>query len=138
MSDAIQKMTPDGEAFSIYGIPANINYFITSTLTPDTEDGVVNKTTTVKSHTRRRYTGDINGPTISAHTRTFMYDPGRKVGNALPGFSFILDDGVEKRQFTLDGNVINLHSFLVGEVKNETKLYTQGARYVIAAASGGD
>lgn len=135
MSDAIVKMTPDGEDFSIYGVPANINYFISATLTPDTEEGVVNKQVTVKSHTRRRYTGDINGPTVSAHQREYMYDPGRKVGNALPGFSFLLDDGIEKRQFTLSGNVIDLHSYLVGQVKNETKLYTQGARYVIAAAS---
>ena len=65
-----------------------------------------------------------------------MVDPGRKVGSALPGFSFILDDGTEKRQFTLQGNVMDLHAYLVGELNAETKLYTQGARYVIAPASG--
>ena len=67
-----------------------------------------------------------------------MYDPGRKVGNALPGFSFILDDGIEKRQFTLDGNVMDLHAYLVAQLKVDVKLYTQGARYDIAKAEGGD
>ena len=60
-----------------------------------------------------------------------MVDPGRKVGNALPGFSFILDDGTERRQFTLQGNVMDLHAYLITELNAETKLYTQGARYVI-------
>ena len=135
MADAIQKMTPDGEPFSIYGIPANINYFINATLVPDTVDGVVNVTQNVKAHIRRRYVGDINGSNVTSHTRELMYDPGRKVGNALPGFSFILDDGTEKRQFTLNGDVINLHSWLSGQLKKETKLYTNGARYVIPAAA---
>ena len=135
MADAIQKMTPDGENFSIYGVPANINYFINSALEPDTVDGVVNVQQNVKAHIRRRYVGDINGSNVSSHSRELMYDPGRKVGNALPGFSFILDDGTEKRQFTLNGDVIDLHSYLSGQVKNQTKLYTNGARYVIPAAA---
>ena len=66
-----------------------------------------------------------------------MYDPGRKVGTALPGFSFILDDGTEKRQFTLEGDVMDLHAYLVSEVNAETKFRTQGARYVINPAAEG-
>lgn len=64
-----------------------------------------------------------------------MVDPGRKVGNALPGYSFILDDGTEKRQFTTDADVMDLHSYLLSDLSAETKLYTQGARYVITPAS---
>lgn len=137
MADSIQKCTPTGQDFSIYCIPANFNYFVKTDLVPDSADGVVNKTTSVKAHTRRQYVGDPAPSNIPQSTREFMYDPGRKVGNALPGFSFILDDGTEKRQFTLDGNVMDLHAYLVGELNAETKLYTQGARYVITPAEGG-
>jgi hypothetical protein len=45
--------------------------------------------------------------------------PGRKVGNALPGEPFILDDGTEKRQFTFAGNVVDLHAFLTSDVKEK-------------------
>ena len=131
MSDTIQKCTPTGEAFSVWCIPANFNYFVTTPLTPDSAGSVVNKQASVKAHTRRKYVGDPAPSNVSASTREFMVDPGRKVGNALPGFSFILDDGTEKRQFTLQGDVMDLHAYLVGELKAETKLYTQGARYVI-------
>ena len=137
MADTIQKCTPTGRDFSIWCIPANFNYFVKTDLVPDSLDSVVNKTTQVKEYKRRAYVGDPAPSTIPQHPREFMYDPGRKVGNALPGFSFILDDGTEKRQFTLDGNVMDLHAYLISEVNNETKLYTQGARYVITPEEGG-
>ena len=135
MSDTIQKCTPTGQDFSIWCIPANFNYFVKTDLIPDSADSVVNKQTSVKAHTRRKYVGDPAPVNVSQSTRDFMVDPGRKVGNALPGFSFILDDGTEKRQFTLQGNVIDLHAYLVDEVNKETKLYTQGARYVIGVTA---
>ena len=131
MSDTIQKCTPTGESFSVWCIPANFNYFVTTPLSPDSAGSVVNKQASVKAHTRRKYVGDPAPSNVSASTREFMVDPGRKVGSALPGFSFILDDGTEKRQFTLQGDVMDLHAYLVGELNAETKLYTQGARYVI-------
>lgn len=136
MSETIQKCTPTGQAFSIWCIPDNFNYFVTTPVTPDSTEAVVNKQTTVKAHTRRKYVGDPAPSNVSAATREFMVDPGRKVGNALPGFSFILDDGTEKRQFTLQGDVMDLHAYLVTELNAETKLYTQGARYVITPSAG--
>ena len=136
MADTIQKCTPTGADFSIWCIPANFNYFVTTPVEPDSVEGVVNKQTTVKAHYRKRYVGDLEGSNVSGHSREFMYDPGRKVGNALPGYSFILDDGVEKRQFTTDANVMDLHAYLKGDISNPTKLYTQGARYVIEPAGG--
>tara|TARA_B100001939_G_scaffold192604_1_gene165596 strand:+ start:2451 stop:2861 length:411 start_codon:yes stop_codon:yes gene_type:complete len=135
MSDTIQKCTPTGQDFSVWCIPANFNYFVTTPLTPDSVGAVVNKQTSVKAHTRRSYVGDPSPSNVSASTRDFMVDPGRKVGNALPGFSFILDDGTEKRQFTLQGTVMDLHAYLVTELKAVTKLYTQGASYVITPAT---
>ena len=137
MADTIEKCTPAGRDFSIYCIPANFNYFVKTPVVPDTVDGVVNKQSQVKSHQRRKYIDDPAPSNVDTHPREYMYDPGRKVGNSIPGFSFILDDGVEKRQFTLDGNVMDLHAYLVSDLDKEVKLYTQGARYVIEAPEGG-
>ncbi len=127
----IQKFSPEGFELDIYAETANLNYFLTTPITPASEGAVVNKTATVKAHTRRQYVGDPTPVNVSSAERTYMYDPGRKVGNALPGEPFILDDGTEKRQMTFAGNVVDLHAFLMSDVKEETKLYTTGARYVI-------
>lgn len=127
----VQKFSPAGFVLDIYAEPENLNYFLNTTITPVSEGAVVNKTSTVKASTRRQYVGDATPINVSGHSRTWMYDPGRKVGNALPGEPFILDDGTEKRQMTFAGNVVDLHAFLVSDVKEETKLYTTGARYVI-------
>ena len=127
----IQKFDPEGFELEIWAETANINYFLTTPLTPAGEGTIVNKTANVKAHSRRQYPQDPSTINVSASTRTYMVDPGRKVGNALPGSPFILDDGTEKRQFTFTGNVVDLHAFLLSDVKEETKLYTTGARYVI-------
>ena len=131
----IQKLSPAGFELDIWAEPANINYFLNTELVPAAVAGVINTQANVKSFTRRQYPGDPTTINVSGHTRTYMVDPGRKVGNALPGSPFILDDGTEKRQFTFAGNVIDLHAFLVSDVKEETKLYTTGARYVIPKSS---
>ena len=131
-------MQPADTTFFIYGEPANINYFVNTDLTPISEEGTENKQVSVKAHTRRRYVGDENPINVSSASRTFLVDPGRKIGNALPGSPFILDDGTEKRQFTLQGDIIDLHAWLVGEASMDLKLYTNtGTRYTIAAAEGG-
>jgi len=127
----VQKFSPEGFELDIYAEPANLNYFLSTEITPASEGSVVNKTATVKAHTRRQYVGDPTPVNVSGGERTYMYDPGRKVGNALPGEPFILDDGVEKRQMTFAGNVVDLHAFLISDAKAELKLYTTGARYVI-------
>ena len=127
----VQKFSPEGFELDIYAEPENLNYFLTTTLTPASVGAVVNKTATVKASTRRQYVGDPTPINVSGGERVYMVDPGRKVGNALPGSPFILDDGTEKRQMTFAGNVVDLHAFLSSDVKAETKLYTTGARYVI-------
>ena len=137
MTTAIQKCTPEGMDWSIWCIPANFNYFVKTDLVPDSEEGTTNKQSTVKAHQRRLYYNDILTVNVSSHSREFMVDPGRKVGSALPGYSFILDDGTEKRQFTTNATVMDLHAYLVSEVNAETKLYTDGARYIIGVASEG-
>jgi len=127
----VQKFSPTGFELDIYAEAANLNYFLNTEILPASDGAVVNKTATVKAHTRRQYVGDPTPINISGGDRTYMYDPGRKVGNALPGEPFILDDGVEKRQMTFAGNVVDLHAFLISDAKAELKLYTTGARYVI-------
>ena len=133
----VQKFSPEGFVLDIYAEPENLNYFLTTEISPASEGAIVNKTSAVKAHTRRQYVGDPTPVNVSGGERTYMYDPGRKVGNALPGEPFILDDGTEKRQMTFSGNVVDLHAFLLSDVKEETKLYTTGARYVIPKPSAG-
>jgi hypothetical protein len=128
---SIQKFSPEGFKLDIYAELANINYFLSTDLVPAGVGTIVNKTATVKASTRRQYVGDPTPINVSGGERVYMVDPGRKVGNALPGEPFILDDGTEKRQMTFAGNVVDLHAFLSSDVKAETKLYTTGARYVI-------
>jgi len=131
----VQKFSPTDSKITIFAEAANLNYFLKTELTPVSEGAVVNKTAEVKPHTRRKYVKDPAPSNIPKTDRTYMVDPGRKVGNALPGKPFILDDGVEKRQMTFAGNVVDLHAFLIGDAKMEFKLYTTGARYVIPKSS---
>ena len=132
-----QKMVPAGSDIAIFGEPANINYFITTTLTPVSEGAVVNKTSSVSAHTRRRYATDTTPVNVSGGDREYLYDPGRRNGAAVPGNPFILDDGLEKRQFHYTGNFIDLHAFFVGEAKMALTLYSQSAAYSIAKAEAG-
>ena len=111
-----------------------INYFLKTELTPDSADGVTNVTQSVKAHSRRRYTGDQTPASVSAHSRTVIQDPGRRNGSATPGQQMILDDGVEKRQFTFTGSWTDVHAFLVGDAKMDMLAYSPSARYSISAA----
>lgn len=128
--------TPDGKN-TIIGDVANINYFINTPLVPDSETGVVNKTSTVKAHTRRRYAEDNAPVNVSGGTREFLYDPGRRNGSAIPGNPFILVDGTETRSFMYTGDFIDLHAFFVGQAKMDLTLYSQSAAYSIVAAEAG-
>ena len=130
-----KKHSIAGKNLAIIGNTTNINYYLKTTLTPDSEVGVVNKTATKKAHTRRKYVGDPSPSNVASHSVEFMYDPGRIDLQTLPGKSFILDDGVEKRQFTFVGDVMDLHSFISSDAKMDLKLYTTGAPYVIAAST---
>jgi len=131
----VEKFSPAGFELDIYAEAANINYFLNTELTPVRETGIVNKQVDVKPHTRRKYKGDPAPSNIPKTERIFMYDPGRIDRSALPGQPFILKQGTEKRQFTFSGNVVDLHAFLISDVKEQTMLYTTGAPYVIPKSS---
>lgn len=130
---AIQKHTFDASGNAIFGETDNLNYFLTTSLEPDTVGGVVNKQSSVKAFTRRRYKGDDEKANVSAGTREYLYDPGRRNGAATPGKPFILDDGVEKRAFTFTGPFTNLHAFFVGDAKMDLRIYSPSASYEITA-----
>jgi hypothetical protein len=132
-----QKMTIPGGEVTIIGEPNNINYFINTDLVPDSEANVVNRTSTVRAHTRRQYAKDPTAINVSQSNRTWLFDPGRRNGSAIPGNPFILDDGTEKRQFHYTGNFIDLHAFMVGEAAMDLTLYSQSAAYSITAAAQG-
>ena len=134
---SIQKHIFDGKGNAILAETDNINYFLKTPLAPASAGSVVEKTATVKTHTRRQYPGDITPANIPSSTREYLYDPGRRNGAATPGSPFILDDGVEKRSFTFTGPFNDLHAFVVGDAKMDLKLYSPGARYDIAASAGG-
>lgn len=134
---AAQKMTYGDGPGAIYGEPANINYFLKTALVPDSEEGVTNKTTNVKAHTRRGYVGDSTPANVSASSREFLVDPGRRNGAAIPGKQMILDDGIERRAFHYTGSFLDLHAFISGDAKMALTLYSQSAAYEIAAAEGG-
>lgn len=132
---SIVKMIPDGTNIAIYGEPDNINYFVTTDLAAATEDSVENKTSTVSSHTRRKFATDDSPSNVSSHSREFLFDPGRRNGGAVPGQIFILDDGTERRQFHFTGSVMDLHAYLVGEAAMDLTFISPSAAYDISAAA---
>jgi len=128
---AIQKHIYDEDNNAIYAETANINYFLKTPLEPASSEGVVNKEASVTAFSRRKYPGDSTPSNVSASTRTYLYDPGRRNGNATPGDPFILDDGVEKRSFTFTGPFTSLHAFLVGDAKMDFTVFSPSASYRI-------
>lgn len=127
----IQKHVFDAKGNGIYGETANINYFLKNPLAPASEGNVVEKTANVSAFTRRRYPGDPEPSNVSASTREFLYDPGRRNGGATPGAPFILDDGVEKRSFTFTGPFNDLHSFILSDASMDLRLFSPSASYEI-------
>ena len=128
------KLVIPNADFVVYGHPTNFNYFVNTDVTAAQDADRAYQTSSRKGHTRRKYVGDPNPRSVAATSYTYVDDPGRKIGNSIPGWSFILDDGTERRQFTCSGDVLMLIAWLEDEMTRDTKLYTNGARYIIKAA----
>ena len=136
MSTITKHSLPSSGA-AIYGVTENINYFLAETLEPDTSTGVTNAQASVSAFTRRRYATDATPINVTAHSRDYMVDPGRRNGAATPGKEMILDDGIEKRSFTYTGPWVDVHAYLTGALKpGTTKCYSESARYDITVAAG--
>jgi hypothetical protein len=130
---------PGGKPLVIYAETDNINYFINGDLEPDVIQGPTNVQVSVSGGTRRQYPGDTSRIGFAATTRTFLKDPSRSSGSALPGRPFMLkeqntDEGGEVRQFTYKGRFLDLHAFLRAEAAKDMTLHNaSGAKYVIQA-----
>ena len=136
---AIEKFTIGSSETAIWAEPDNLNYFLKTPLTPDAATGVINKQAQVKSHERRRYPGDPNPISVSAHSRSFMIDPGAKFSRGLPGkpFRVVSDAGLpgeENRQFTFQGDWADVHALFAGDAAMQVYLYSGRGRYTVAAA----
>lgn len=127
-------------AFTIYSVEGNINYFLKSALTPAEVAGPTNKQVEVKAHSRRQGPGDARDINVAGSKREVLIDPTRKSGSALPGRSIVLlaDAGMpneERRQFTLQGRWVDFSAWLRGNAKMAIKAYNhRGTRYTIPAA----
>ena len=130
------KLVVPDQPWVIYGHPTNFNHFVTTPLVPITPADREYQGGTKKAHSRRQYKGDATPSSVASHGYSYLHDPGRKTGNAIPGWAFILDDGTEKRQFTTTGDVVSLVAYLEDNVKDATRLYTNGARYDLAKPAG--
>jgi hypothetical protein len=127
-------------AFTIYSVEENINYFLKTPLTPAAVAGPTNKQVAVKAYQRRQGPGDAKDINMPATQREVLIDPTRKSGSALPGRSIVLvgDAGMimeERRQFTLQGRWVDFHAWLRSNAKMEIQAYNKsGTRYTIPAA----
>lgn len=130
---SIEKHSLSGGSAAIYAETANLNYFLKTTLDPDSVGAVTNVQQSVKAHSRRRYVGDQTPASVSAHQREVLVDPGRRNGSATPGQQMVLSDGVETRQFTYTGPWTDVHAYLVGNAKMDLSAYSASARYLIKA-----
>jgi hypothetical protein len=138
---AIQKFTIPAaggrKAFTLYAELANINYFLKTPLTPDQAAGVTVKQVTVKAHQRQQYPGDTSLSNVPSTSRELLVDPTRRSGNGLPGRTIVLvaDAGLpgeERRQFTLKGNWVDFHAWLMGKAKFAINAYNNtGAMSVV-------
>ena len=136
---AIEKHTiNETTGAAIYAETANLQYFLKTTIEPDTVGGVETRTKSIPQRSVRRYVGDPDPYTVKAvPVVRYLYDPGRKNGAATPGQEMILDDGVERRAFTFTGSYVDIHAFILGDAKMDLTLYSPNASNEIKATNNG-
>lgn len=113
----------------------NLDYFCDTSGLTEASDSVVNKQANVKGSSVHYYMNSAATYTRGATVKQFIYDPGRRKGNAIPGKPFVLvsDAGLpaeETRQFTYEGAFMDLHAFITGSAKMMVDLFSEsGTRY---------
>lgn len=121
-----------------------LNWFLTDTLTPDDYGDFEVKEKSIPGHTRRRGPSDNNPINVLQSTASYIKDPSLKSGNALPGYSFILQtttnaDVDEGRRFTLQGRTGDFQRYFNEKMKYETYVYfSQGGRHTLKPTPAGD
>ena len=130
---AIQKHTLDGTDTAIWAETANLNHFTSTLISPDSAAGVTNQQASGAASSRRQDPNDASTISVSSHSRTYLVDPGRKSGSAIPGAPFRINDGTENRMMRFTGDWVDVHAFFTGNVKSDVSLYSPtGTRYQIA------
>ena len=115
----------------------SINWFLTDPLTADEEGEYEVRTKSIPGHQRRKGPSDNNPINVSQSTASYLFDPSLKSGNALPGFSFILQttknaDIDATRQFTLVGRTGDFKRYFDEKMKYETYVYWSiGGRHTL-------
>lgn len=132
---------PDGAKIKggiLYDRWGNLTYFAdVSALEDKTQEGV-DKETAVTSHSRPKFMRSKGKVSVKATTR--YYSVGiRQTKGALPGFNLTLWDGIEKRDFTYDGNISGFVAWLKDTAKVDVQIFgPTGTPYdPIPAADGG-
>ena len=141
----VESNPTEGDELILWTIaPANLNYFIDISgagLEPAASVDVVVASTETKggSSTVQRFPGDPNGFSRANTSKVVMKNRTVRHGRALPGKRFILEDDTEKRQFTYQGDLKNLHALLVAHLKMEVKFtHYNGAWEIITPVSQGE
>ena len=107
----------------------NLDYFCDTTGLTEASASIVNKTANVKSSSVHYYMNSEATYTRAATAKQFIYDPGRRKGNAIPGKPFVLvaDAGLpgeESRQMRYEGAFMDLHAFITGAAKMQVDLFS--------------
>lgn len=113
----------------------NLEYFCDVSGLTEASASIVNKQANVKGSSVHHYMNSAATYTRAATVKQFIYDPGRRKGNAIPGKPFVLVSdaglpGEQTRQFTYEGAFMDLHAFIVGSAKMLVDLFSEtGTRY---------
>ena len=132
-------------AFTIYWNDLrSINWFLTDPLAADETGDFEVKQKSIPGHQRRKGPSDSNPINVSQSTASYISDPSLKSGNALPGFSFVLQttknaDIDATRQFTLQGRTGDFKRYFNEKMKYETYVYWSiGGRHTLKPTPAGN
>lgn len=132
-------------AFTIfYKDIRSINFFVTDALEADEAGDYEVKQKSIPGHQRRRGPSDANPVNVKQSTANYLKDPTLKSGNALPGYSFILQttpnaDIDATRRFTLQGRTGDFQQYFNEKMKYETYVYfSQGGRHTLKPTAVGN
>ena len=114
----------------------SINAFLKDPLLDSTVEPWAVREKSIPGHQRRKGPSDQTPINVSQSTASYLFDPSLKSGNALPGFSFILQTDLRyadidmKRRFTMVGRVVDFVAYFDKKMKYDTFYFPQiGGRH---------
>ena len=126
-------------AFTIYYRDIrSINFFLNEALEDDTVGEKSRATKNIPGHQRRKGPSDTQPINVTQSNADYLVDPSLKSGNALPGYSIILQttpnaDVDATRRFTLAGRSLDFIEYFDGKMAYETYVYlSNGGRHTLA------